>query len=196
MLIMHDLLILLSLLLLSTMVSIFIERSLSKAAGRPFTPLNVAIPGMLICLLYVRGLELETVLQGFAFVMILYHAALQDIQTRTVNDYLPIMIVLTAFIHFDAANLFDMAAGGLITASPLFLMACIRPGSIGGADIKLMAASGLLLGLDRGLAALIVGLLTSIVATCIIRKVKKQTLKDSFALVPYLGIGCYLAFLI
>ena len=70
----------------------------------------------------------------------------------------------------------------------------MRPGSYGGADIKIMAACTFLLGLGKGLTAVILGLLLAIVCTVIIRKINRQSMKESFALVPYLAVGSMLAF--
>ncbi len=44
--------------------------------------------------------------------------------------------------------------------------------------------------------AIIVGLLIAITCTLFVRKIKKQTLKASFALVPYLSVGILFAYFI
>ena len=59
-----------------------------------------------------------------------------------------------------------------------------------------MASGAFLLGLSRGLTAIITGLLLAVVCTALVRKIRKQAMKASFALVPYLSAGILLAYFI
>ena len=83
------------------------------------------------------------------------------------------------------------AAGFLLAPLPLLLGALLSPGSVGGADIKLMAAVGVTLGPCRGMGALAVGLLLAILCQSAYGKRRNEP----FPLVPYLGLGCFLALL-
>ena len=138
---------------------------------------------------------------GVLLIPIIFFAALiwasvQDIRTKEVGDYIHIIIAVTAFIGCTIGGLLPMLIGAVVSALPLFIAALIKKGSIGGADIKLMAASGLILGAERGVIALIIGLFLGVVCTFIYRKIKKIDFTDSFPLVPYLAAGCGLAYLI
>ena len=131
------------------------------------------------------------------FFSALIYASVQDIRTKEIGNYIHVIIAITAFIGFKLENLPFMLLGGIITALPMFLSALIKPGnvdagntSVGGGDIKLMAASGLILGAGKGIIALIVGLFLGIVCTFIYRKIKNTDLKTSFPFVPYLAAGC------
>lgn len=48
---------------------------------------------------------------------------------------------MTAMIQFDTSLLLYLLFGGIVKAFPLFLAALIKPGRIGGADIKLKRLS-------------------------------------------------------
>ena len=87
-----------------------------------------------------------------------------------------------------------MLLAAVAVTIPQLAAAVMKPGSYGGADIKIMAASAFLLGLSRGLAAIIMGLLLALICTAIVRKLRKQAMGASFALAPYLSAGILLAY--
>jgi leader peptidase (prepilin peptidase)/N-methyltransferase len=120
-------------------------------------------------------------------------AAAQDIRKKEVGDYIHVIIAVTAFIGFEFADLPAMLIGGLVSALPLFIAGMIKKGCIGGADIKLMAASGLILGAGNGIFALIIGLFSGVVCTFMARRIKKADMTTSFPLVPFLAVGCIIA---
>jgi len=70
---------------------------------------------------------------------------------------------------------------------------------VGGGDVKLMAASGLVLGFYNSMTALMLGfaLLLAFHAFCfIIQKLRGGTVPKAYPLAPFLSIGCFIAFLI
>jgi len=137
-----------------------------------------------------------TLFKGIIFGSLLVTASIQDIKKREVSNCIHVLIVFTAFINFNIDLLLPMVIGATLTPLPLFIASMLRKDSIGGADIKLMAASGLLLGVSKGLSALIIGLLLAVVITYIIRKIQHKSLNESFPLVPYLAIGIITAYLL
>jgi len=126
----------------------------------------------------------------------LIYASVQDIRTREVGDYVHVIIAVIALLGLDRAILPAMLMGAAVSAFPLFIAGVVKPGCIGGADIKLMAASGLILGAERGVIALIIGLSLGAGCTFLYRKIKKTDLAVPFPLVPYLSAGCVVAYLI
>jgi leader peptidase (prepilin peptidase)/N-methyltransferase len=138
--------------------------------------------------------ETDTTLIPIIFFLFLAYAAYQDIRTKEVDDYVHIIIAMTAFIGVTLSALPYMLFGAVITALPLLIAAVIKKGCVGGADIKLMAASGLILGAGGGIIALIIGLFSGVVSTYIYRRIKKTDTKTSFPLVPYLATGCMIAY--
>ena len=139
------------------------------------------------------GTDFSSVPATLIFFAALIYAAKQDIKTKEVGDYVHVIIGTTAFLNFSWSNLPFMLFGAVISALPLFIMALIKKGSVGGADIKLMAACGLTLGANGGITALIIGLFLGVNGTYVYRKIKKADMKASFPLVPYLAAGCIIA---
>ena len=68
-------------------------------------------------------------------------------------------------------------------------------GGMGGGDIKLMAAAGLVLGLPAGIFATILGLLL-VLAYSVFLKICKKTQVIAVPLVPFLSAGCAAGYLI
>lgn len=85
---------------------------------------------------------------------------------------------------------------GMLTVSiPLLILACMIPGSIGGGDIKLMAAGGFLLGITGVWNAFVTGVMSAglyIVISIILKRVER---KSEIALGPFLSIGMILVLL-
>jgi prepilin signal peptidase PulO-like enzyme (type II secretory pathway) len=62
--------------------------------------------------------------------------------------------------------------------------------------MKLSTALAFLLGWQRGLAALLVGLLLAVVVMLVVQKINSKKKKQPFALIPFLSVGALLMFLI
>jgi leader peptidase (prepilin peptidase)/N-methyltransferase len=173
-----------------------LDKTVQKQFQVKQTPVNIliSITAMLLLMLAFGSTILSV--KGFIFSLLLLYAANSDIRTREVSDTVHLMIGITGLIGITIEQVVPMLLGFVLIPLPLFITSIIKKDSIGGADIKLMAASAFLLGLEKGLIALMIGLLLAIVCTIIIRKTKKQGIKEAIPLVPYLSIGCLIAFLI
>lgn len=122
--------------------------------------------------------------KGVALLVLLAMASYHDIKTRQIPDIYSMMLVLLALCapHFE--NLW-----GVFCCLP-FLIAAISVGGIGGADIKIMGAAGMVIGLVPGIAAMIIGLLGMITfhfGRCWL--VGKMQRKQSYPLIPFLTAG-------
>lgn len=132
-------------------------------------------------------------LQGVLFIALLLVASVFDIKKRIIPDKISIVIALTGLICFEPVRLL-----GCLSALPLLLAALIC-GGMGGGDIKLMAASGIVLGINGGMAAMIIGLTAMLLfyaAYVIIQRLRKGERQRAFPLAPFLSVGCITAFLI
>lgn len=125
------------------------------------------------------------------YTLIALIASIQDIRTRNVSDLVHILIILIAIPSLCAYNILGGIIGGLLFLAPNFKC----NGSMGGADIKFMFASGLLLGSIKITIATIIGLIVAIVFTKLSNFILKKDEKR-IAYIPYLSIGCIIAFLI
>ena len=124
------------------------------------------------------------------FFVILSLAAVSDIRKRIIPDWMPIFIAGVSLIPPEPVYL-----TGLFVALPLFF-AGITVGGIGGGDIKLTGACGLVLGFERTLVGLLMALnllLMFHAARQCVRKIRKRNCvaekEQAYPLVPFLFVG-------
>ena len=123
-------------------------------------------------------------LRAVLFLALLLAEAVSDARTREVPDALHGLILLAALPGREWSELPGMLAGALC-AGGLFLAAALRSGGrLGGADVKLAAASGFFLGAGPALAGLCAGLMAAVLAERV-----RGNRKEGFPLIPYLAPG-------
>lgn len=96
---------------------------------------------------------MEGMIRLALFFLVLFLAAVFDIRKRIIPDWMPFLIAGVSLIPSEPVYL-----TGLFVALPL-LIAGITVGGIGGGDIKLTGACGLVLGFERTLAGLLMALM-------------------------------------
>lgn len=149
-----------------------------------------------LILLLLSGVTLVTV-KGMILTLLLLYASISDLDTRKVSDCISVMILILAFVGFEAASLPSMLLGALVVFVPQFALAIIRPSrACGGADLKISTALAFLLGAEKGIFALIVGMLLAVIVMAIYNKANAKDQKEAFPLVPFLSIGALLSFII
>lgn len=137
--------------------------------------------------------DLPLLFQGGIFFALLLLATVFDIRNRMIPDTVCLLIAMTGLIGFEPVKLF-----GILTALPL-LLAALLWGGMGGGDIKLTAASGIVLGFQRGLAAMVIGLTAMLFfyfIYSIVQKLRGRERQKSFPLAPFLSVGCIAAYFI
>ena len=159
-------------------------------------PALLFFAGVGLILLLLFGTTI-TAIKGLILCAILLWASISDIGRHEVPDFITVLILVLAFVGFEPANLPSMLIGAAVVFLPQLAISMLRPRrAIGGADIKISAALAFLLGAEKGIFALIAGMLTGVIIMFIIRKIRKETNKEPFALVPFLSFGAMLAFMI
>ena len=89
----------------------------------------------------------------------------------------------------------ERIAGFFLISVPLLLFACMMPGSIGGGDIKLMAAGGFLLGIVEIWNAFVIGVFVAAAVSMILLFTGKANEKTEIPLGPFLVLGIAWEFL-
>jgi leader peptidase (prepilin peptidase)/N-methyltransferase len=139
------------------------------------------------------GTDWPLLMQGGFFAALLAVACFWDVHKRIIPDSLCLCIALTGLLAFEPVRLF-----GILAAVPFLLAALIQSG-MGGGDIKLMAAAGLVLGLHKSMAAMIIGL-TALLAFhaihALIQKLRKGDVNKAYPLAPFFSLGCLAAYFI
>lgn len=128
------------------------------------------------------------ILKGFLLAQILMFAGYYDAKIKMIPDFIHIIIAAISIIRIRP----DQAALGLLIGMLPFLLISILFGGIGGGDIKLMGGCGLILGCWGITVAGIIGLSIALVITLLFQHDKKL----GIPLVPYLGVGCFISYLL
>ena len=137
------------------------------------------------------------IVQGILLAGFLLYGSIHDIRTHTMPDWVWMGVAGTALLGMKLSALPSMllgAAAVLLIEVPLAVL--LEDRAIGGADIKLSAAGAFLLGWQKGLAALILGLTLSLIVVPIVRRIRHENSRKAFALVPFLAVGIMTAALI
>lgn len=132
--------------------------------------------------------------QAGLFVLLLLAASVCDLRSREIPDWLQLAIAATALLCFSPQNLL-----GILGALPYLVMALLFNGmdGMGGGDIKLVAATGIVLGLPASLSMSIIGLVSfTIYATVhtVIRQHHGKVETIGFPVGPFLACGAVVAY--
>ena len=131
-------------------------------------------------------------LLAFAFCGVLLYTALIDVETLEIPDRIHVIILVLAVlstIHSAETAITNRLLGAVIVSVPMLLIALWVPGGFGGGDIKLMAASGLLLGTKEIVVAAFVSILAGGIYSAYLLIRKQAQRETQFAFGPFLCTG-------
>lgn len=126
------------------------------------------------------------------FFYILVVIALTDIRTKKIPDSLVLSLGVCGLFSipfFVEISLAERLLGVLGVSLFLILITCIVPGSFGGGDIKLMAASGIFLGGKRNDEAFVIALILAGIYCVIMLVGGKIGRKSQVSFGPFLCVG-------
>ncbi len=159
-------------------------------------PLIEAVNGFGYVLIFlVCGLNLSSILYSVCFSMLVAISVI-DWRTYEIPVGLNITILTLGIIQciLDYRNWSSYLIGMVCVSGFLFLLFIITGGrGIGGGDIKLMFAAGLLLGWKNIILALMLGCIIGSIIHIILMKVSDKGRMLAFG--PYLSVGIFLAML-
>ena len=135
--------------------------------------------------------------KGIVLALILLRASVQDLSEHQADEFLWVMLLILALVNYKEVGITSMIFGALGVFIPQMAIAMFsKKGGIGGADIKLSTAAALSLGFYGGVIGYMVGLVFAIVFQTIYNKVKKQSNKEAFPLLPFLSTGLMIGYFI
>lgn len=138
-------------------------------------------------------MQANSIVQAVLFFILLGLMAYVDIKRREIPGTLCVLMALISLIDFEAVNIF-----GILAALPFFVAAMVNPSGMGGGDIKLTAAAGLVLGLWKTLIGVAFGLTAVIVfhgLKMLFHRIKyKGAGSKAYPLAPFLMLGFICAY--
>ena len=157
-------------------------------------PIVEAANGILwVLILAVNGIHIDSALYCFMTSALLALSVI-DFRTQEIPFGMNVFILALGLIHlaFHLDDWVSYAIGLLAVSTLLWLIVVFSGGrAMGGGDVKLMAAAGLMLGWQKILLALIIGcILGSVIHTI---RMKESGQDHVLALGPYLSAGILIA---
>ena len=133
---------------------------------------------------------LDTIRLAF-FLSLLFAASVSDLKKRMIPDSICIYMVLVSFLPPEPWRM-----PGFLAAPPLLLIG-MTAGCIGGGDIKIVGAAGMVLGFHGEVISLLFALCSLLCFHCVriscgrMGKKRKQEKKrgQAYPLVPFLFLG-------
>ena len=163
--------------------------------GAVFTPVFyifsiVAVASAII----VCGFEWITLITAL-FLIFLAACAAADINKGIVPDLMSVLIAVLAVVRFftdliTTQSLINCLLGALVLSVPMLITDLFIRNAFGGGDIKMIAAAGLFLGLDKTLIAGLIAFLIAGIYGVYLLFTKKRGAKGKVKLAPYLALGC------
>lgn len=130
-----------------------------------------------------------------AVIILIAAIAWKDWKTKRIPDKYVLYMFgagIISIMLFPEILILRRMAGLFAVSVPLLVLAGIAPGSIGGGDIKIMAAGGFLLGATGVWDAFVTGIMSAGVFVLILLIMKKVHYKCEIALGPFLSMGMIL----
>ncbi len=164
----------------------------------PFVELLNAICYVLIWQVY--GMTFPALLFAALF-SILIVISFIDLKNMIIPDGLNIAILILGIANFlfhvltTTTSWYTFVLGFFAASVPLFILGLIYPDGMGGGDIKLMAASGLMIGWKMILLALFLAAIYGLLISLILIVTKKRSIKSVIPFGPMLSLGIMTAVL-
>ena len=180
----------------SIVVGLLLNKSMDKkgfVTNKAFT--LIASTAMALGLSLRFGMSVYTFQGMFLFFLLLY-ASMSDLTDRHVANHISISILALSLISVPTVGFPAMLIGGAVSAAIQLGVTALSGGGYGGADWKLSSACAFLLGWQRGLAGMVLGLLIGVIFTFVYNKIKDRDVHEGFALVPFISIGMMAVFFI
>ncbi len=117
----------------------------------------------------------------------------EDILRRQVSDWLHVLLFVLGCFRLSADTWKQMAIGAFVCSVPMLIMALVKSGGIGGADIKCVAALGWCLGWERCFVMVIAASVLSLLAACAVGLIRHTKIR-SVPMVPFYCASAVLAY--
>ena len=135
-------------------------------------------------------MQVNSIIQEVLFFCLMIIASYIDLKKREIPPFVWVSVGLTALLDFKAVNLI-----GILASLPFVIVAMKYPNKMGGGDIKLVASTGLVLGLQNTNYGIIIGFTVLVIYFYVykaIKRVRNEEVEDfPLPLAPFLTLGFF-----
>lgn len=129
------------------------------------------------------------IIQSVLLTALLIYAAIRDSKTRAIPPPLCVGIALLSLLDFSLENLLGLGIPLILWLTAVY----ICPEKLGGGDIKLCAATSIVIGFSATAYGIIIGFTLELICFSVIKHQKKLSEQEaknySMPLAPFLCVG-------
>ena len=175
------------------LIGLLLHRIMQGKGYKTHLAPSLAVPGLAALAGFLRfGLSV-TAVQGVFLACLLLYASCSDLT----DHHIWVTVLALGLCSVWRFGIVSMLIGAAMVFVPQMLVSLIGKGNtLGGADIKLSTALAFLLGWQRGLAALMAGLLAAVIVMAIVQKLNRKKRRQPFALIPFLASAAAVVFFV
>lgn len=138
-------------------------------------------------------------LRYIILIILLSVASIMDIKTKNIQNRLVLYGLVTGLIiaalNFSMPTVFDAFMGLIAGGGILLAIACFSKDGIGMGDVKLMACTGLYLGLGRTLGCLALSIIFCGIFGAVLLFLRGYNRKTTIPFAPFILIGSITVFI-
>jgi len=138
-------------------------------------------------LLSLTSISYLVMIKSILLHAVLTFASYLDFRLRIIPDWMHVVIIVIGFINI---NLSKSLFGLVISPLPFLIVELIHNGSIGGGDIKLIGATGFVMGYVKTSLACLIAMALAILFCSLYYLGKRKVKEQSFPFAPFFQIGC------
>lgn len=132
---------------------------------------------------------MKSVLVITLFYLILFRASVLDVKSKQIQNYYSGLIIIVSLFYISDIPLLQRFVEGVIISIPLIIIWIIWKKGLGAGDIKLIFGCTLVLGIEKVMWGLLLGMVLAGVAGIALRKINN---KNKIPLVPFISLGMFI----
>ena len=143
----------------------------------------------------IFDIYLEYFVYIFVFSLLIVVSVI-DSKTKTISNKLVFLIFIVSLMYkLYIGLIFDSMLGLLTGFSIFFFIAVVSRGGMGGGDIKLVSAIGVLLGFEKTLSMISFAFILAGIVAVLLLITKVKSRKDSLPFAPFIAISTFITLL-